>query len=53
MFKNLLKTLQKHQQRRAEYWQLNNLTDEMLKDIGMTRGEINYRFYKEETEVNS
>jgi len=48
MFKNLLKTLQKHQQRRAEYWQLNNLTDKMLKDIGMTRGEINYRFYKEE-----
>ena len=53
MFKNFIKKLQVHQQRRAEYWQLNNLTDEMLKDIGMTRGEINYRFYKEETEVNS
>jgi len=48
MFKKLIKKIQIHQQRRAEYWQLNNLTDEMLKDIGMTRGEISYRFYKEE-----
>jgi|TARA_R110002124_G_scaffold226009_1_gene391174 uncharacterized protein YjiS (DUF1127 family) len=48
MFKKLIKKLQVYQQRRAEYWQLNNLTDQMLKDIGITRGEINYRFYKEE-----
>ena len=48
MFKNFIKKLQVHQQRRAEYWQLNNLTDEMLKDIGMTRGEIQDKFYLQE-----
>jgi uncharacterized protein YjiS (DUF1127 family) len=52
MFKNLLKTLQKHQQRRVEYWQLNNLSDQMLKDIGVSRSEIKYRFYNGK-EINS
>ena len=48
MFKRLFKKIQENQMRRAEYWQLHNMSDKMLKDIGMTRGEINYRFYKEE-----
>jgi len=29
-----------HQERRVAYWQLINMTNEQLKDIGITRGEI-------------
>lgn len=28
------------QERRAAYWQLQNLSDKDLRDIGVTRGEI-------------
>lgn len=35
------------QQRRADYWLLNNMSDRQLKDIGMTRGEIKYRMYND------
>jgi len=48
MFKRFLKAMQRSQMRRVEYWQLNNMSDSMLKDIGITRGEIRDRFYKEE-----
>ena len=47
MFKKLLKKLQYNQMRRAEYWQLHNMSDNMLKDIGISRGEIKDRFYNE------
>lgn len=40
MFKRFLRNLQNNQQRRADYWLLNNMTDNELKDIGITRGEI-------------
>lgn len=40
MFKRFLRNLQTNQQRRADYWILNNMTDKELKDIGITRGEI-------------
>jgi len=33
------------QQKRADYWILNNMSDAQLKDIGMTRGEIKQRFH--------
>lgn len=33
------------QQKRVDYWLLNNMTDKQLKDIGITRGEIKQRFY--------
>jgi uncharacterized protein YjiS (DUF1127 family) len=33
------------QQKRVDYWRLNNMTDKQLKDIGITRGEIKQRFY--------
>jgi uncharacterized protein YjiS (DUF1127 family) len=33
------------QQRRADYWILQNMSDKQLKDIGVTRGEIRTRFY--------
>ena len=48
MFKRLFKKLQHNQMRRAEYWQLHNMSDKMLKDIGMTRGEIQDKFYLQE-----
>ena len=45
MFKNLLKKLQKSQQRRADYWILTHMSDKDLKDIGITRGEIKSKIY--------
>lgn len=36
----LIRGLQAAQERRAAFWQLQNLTDKQLKDIGITRGEI-------------
>ena len=48
MFKRLLNRIQYNQMRRVEYWQLNNMSDTMLKDIGITRGEIKDRFYNQE-----
>jgi uncharacterized protein YjiS (DUF1127 family) len=38
--KKLFKKIEKIQTRRAAYWQLQNLTDKELKDIGINRGEI-------------
>ena len=38
-------SLAKAQQMRADYWLLNNMSDQQLKDIGITRGEIKQRFY--------
>ena len=31
----------KHQERRVAHWQLTSMTDQQLRDIGITRGEIN------------
>ena len=45
MFKRFIKALQESQQRRVAYWQLNNMSDKALKDIGITRGEIKQKFY--------
>jgi uncharacterized protein YjiS (DUF1127 family) len=45
MFKQFIKTLQDHQMRRVQYWQLINMSDSALKDIGVTRGEIKQKFY--------
>tara|TARA_R110000868_G_scaffold277420_1_gene537196 strand:- start:3 stop:143 length:141 start_codon:yes stop_codon:yes gene_type:complete len=46
MFKRLFKSIAKGQQRRADYWILQNMTDKALKDIGITRGEINQKIYR-------
>lgn len=46
MFKKMYEALQKHQQRRADYFILNNMTDYQLKDMGITRGELKQRFYE-------
>tara|TARA_B100001059_G_C17829251_1_gene583482 strand:- start:3755 stop:3949 length:195 start_codon:yes stop_codon:yes gene_type:complete len=49
MFKKLVKKLQESQMRRVQYWQLNNMSDDALKDIGITRGEIKQKFYGKES----
>ena len=37
------KSIQRNQQRRADYWILQNMSDKQLKDMGITRGEIRNR----------
>ena len=36
----LVVKIQKAQERRAAFWQLHNLTDKELHDIGISRGQI-------------
>lgn len=38
-------SIQKNQQRRADYWILQNMSDKQLKDMGISRGEIHSRIY--------
>jgi len=45
MFKNILKAIQKNQQRRADYWILMNLSDKELHDMGISRGEVRQKVY--------
>jgi uncharacterized protein YjiS (DUF1127 family) len=40
LLKSILNYLIRHQEARVAYWQLANLTDSELRDIGLTRGEI-------------
>jgi len=48
MFKTFIKTLQDSQMRRVQYWQLVNMSDALLRDIGVTRGEIKQKFYNKD-----
>jgi len=41
----VIKKIQELQQRRVDYWQLKNLTDKELRDIGISRGEIYDKVY--------
>jgi len=45
IIKNMLLSLQESQQRRADYWILQNLSDKELRDIGITRSEIAHKVY--------
>lgn len=47
MFKKLLSKLQENQMRRVVYWQLHNLTNKELKDIGIYRDDIRRIAYKD------
>ena len=49
MFKKFIKVLQVSQMRRVQYWQLVNMSDSALRDIGVTRGEIKQKFYGKES----
>lgn len=40
LLKALLKALNDWQDRRVAYWQLTNMSDKQLRDIGISRGEI-------------
>ncbi len=40
MLTTIVKKIQQHQLKRVAYWQLNNMSDNMLRDIGITRGDI-------------
>jgi len=45
IIKKILLSLQESQQRRADYWILQNLSDKELRDIGITRSEIAHKVY--------
>ena len=40
MWNKIYKAIVKSQERRAAYWQMQNLTDKELRDIGISREEI-------------
>ena len=40
MLKRANNKIIKHQERRVAHWQLTSMTDQQLRDIGITRGEI-------------
>ena len=48
MFKKFIKALQDSQMRRVQYWQLVNMSDSALRDIGVTRGEIKQKFFNKD-----
>lgn len=50
MLKRILNYLIKYQERRAAYWQLQNLSDAQLKDMGLFRGQIYEAVYGEDYE---
>jgi len=43
--KNIFKAIQDAQEKRAQYWMLQNLTDKELRDIGIGRGQIREAIY--------
>lgn len=48
MFKDILRKIQKAQERRVAYWQLQNLSDKDLYDIGINRSQIRSVVYNED-----
>ena len=40
MFTKLYSFIKKSQERKTAYWQLNNMTDKELRDIGISRSQI-------------
>ena len=45
MFRRIFKWYQRGQERKVAQWQLENMTDMQLSDIGITRGEIYQKVY--------
>ena len=43
MLKRANNKIIEQQERRVAHWQLTSMTDEQLRDIGITRGEINQK----------
>ena len=53
MFKRMFQKIQANQQRRADYWLLQNMSDKHLHDMGISRGEIYNKIYGEESKIQS
>jgi len=47
MFKKIIEAIQKAQMRRVAFWQLANMTDKELHDIGVSRGDIRRIIYED------
>lgn len=47
MFKKIIESIQKAQMRRVAFWQLANMTDKELHDIGVARGDIRRIVYED------
>ena len=47
MLRKLFNKITEMQRRRTAYWQLQNLTDQQLHDIGVSRSEIYRTAYKD------
>ena len=45
MFKRFVKFVHKTQERKVALWQLQNMTDRELRDIGVSRAEIYKKVY--------
>ncbi len=45
MFRKIINFIQKSQERKVALWQLQNMSDMELKDIGVSRGEIYRKVY--------
>lgn len=50
MLKSIYNYLIKYQEKRVAIWQINNLTDLQLKDIGYTRSQLYEAVYGKPTE---
>ena len=50
MLRRIYNYLIKYQEKRVAIWQINNLTDSQLKDIGYTRSQLHEAVYGKRTE---
>lgn len=46
MFKRFVKAVLKAQERKVALWQLQNMSDRQLRDIGVSRAEIESKVYR-------
>ena len=45
MFKRIYAFIKESNEKRVAYWQLQNMSDKSLKDMGISRGEIYSKIY--------
>ena len=45
MFRTVINFIKTRKEKKAALWQLENMTDMQLKDIGVTRGQIYQKVY--------
>jgi uncharacterized protein YjiS (DUF1127 family) len=49
MFTKIYNFIKEANEKRVAYWQLNNMSDKSLKDMGISRGEIYSKIYGEQS----